>query len=153
LSKPLTLDEAYRLCNEEGSLWPLTNVDVLKVKANLLIADEDLAIAQYSAKSEHWNSAYKLYYDVVHVLVESLLCFDKIKSYNHLCLFAHLCTKHPSLMFSWEFLETIRTKRNGINYYGRPVSKEDWKAAEMLFKLYISTLRKEIEKRLDEFDS
>lgn len=151
MSKSLTLNEAYSLCNEQGSLAPVIEVDVLKVRANLRIADEDLSIAQYSAKNEHWNSAYKLYYDVLHILVESFLCFDKIKSYNHLCLFAHLCIKHPELEFSWDIFEKIRTKRNGINYYGQPVSKDDWKSVEIPFKIYISTLKKEIERKLNEF--
>ena len=48
------------------------------------------------------------------------------------------------------FFEKVRTKRNGINYYGERVSYEDWKSIEVQMKIYISTLRKEITKRLEE---
>ena len=82
------------------------------------------------------------------ILVESYLCFDRIKSLNHQCLFAYLCIKYPELELSWEFFEKIRTKRNGINYYGQPVTSEDWKEVELQFKLYISTIKKEIEKKI-----
>ena len=78
-------------------------------------------------KSNQWSSAYKLHYDALHELVGAFLRFDKIKSDNHQCLFAYLCEKHLELEFNWDFFEKIRTKRNGINYYGKPVTYEDWK--------------------------
>jgi len=148
MPKSLTLDEAHALCKEKGSLIAQAVVDTNKIKSNLKLAEEDLASAYDAVKSKRWNSAYKLYYDVLHVLVESYLCFDKVKSLNHQCLFVYLCVKHPELDLSWEFFEKIRTKRNGINYYGQPVVQEDWKSAELQFRLYISALKKEIEKKL-----
>ena len=91
---------------------------------------------------------YKLYYDVLHELAESLLRFDRIKIDNHQCLFAYLCEKHPELEFNWDFFEKIRTKRNGINYYGSPVNGNDWKEVELQTILYIRKLREEIEKKV-----
>ena len=52
------------------------------------------------------------------------------------------------LDFSWEFFEKVRTKRNGINYYGSPIIFDDWKEVELQFILYIKKLREEVEKRL-----
>src|SRR3989344_3618680 len=74
---------------------------------------------------------------------------EKIKIENHQCLFVYLCEKHPDLEFSWEFFEKVRTKRNGINYYGLPVDNKDWKEVELQFTLYINALKKEIEKKIN----
>ncbi len=148
MSKFFTADEAYSSCQEKGFLMSQTKVDIKKIEANLRIAEEDLATAKDPVKNKRWNSAYKLFYDVLHILVEAYLCFDRIKSLNHQCLFAYLCINHSELELSWEFFEKIRTKRNGINYYGQPVTNEDWKVVELQFNLYISILKKEIEKKL-----
>ena len=142
-------EECYGSCQAKGFLENVEDINIEKIKSNLRIAEEDLATANDPVKNKRWNSAYKLFYDVLHILIESYLCFDKIKSLNHQCLFAHLCIKHPQLELSWEFFEKIRTKRNGINYYGQPVSYEDWKAVELQFNIYISILKKEIEKNLN----
>jgi len=74
---------------------------------------------------------------------------DKIKSRNHLCLFAYLCEKYPALELDWNFFEKIRTKRNGIAYYGAPVNDKDWKEATVQFQLYIDLLKKEIKQGLE----
>ena len=78
------------------------------------------------------------------MLTESYLLFDKIDIPNHECLFACLCVKHPELDFDWNFLDSIRRKRNGVNYYGEHVTYDDWKKIELQTKLYISALKKEI---------
>lgn len=145
-----TSEECYDLCQTKGFFEKKEEINIEKVKSNLKIAEEDLASAKDAVKKERWNSAYKLFYDVLHILVESYLCFDRIKSLNHQCLFAYLCINHSKLELSWEFFEKIRTKRNGINYYSQPVTHDDWKAVELQFNLYISTLKKEIEKKLEE---
>jgi hypothetical protein len=43
----------------------------------------------------------------------------------------------------------VRTRRNGINYYGTPVSFYDWREVELQFELYIKKLSEEIKKRLE----
>ena len=143
-----TVEECYNSCQAEGHLKSIGDVNLDRVRANLKIAEEDLASARDVIKKEYWNSAYKLFYDTLHILIETYLCFDGVKSLNHQCLFAYLCNNHPELELSWGFFEIVRTKRNGINYYSQPVAKEDWKTVELQFNLYISTLKKEIEKRL-----
>ena len=42
----------------------------------------------------------------------------------------------------------MRTKRNGINYYATPVSKEDFKEIKLQTEIYIKTLKRKIEEKL-----
>ena len=143
-----THEEAYIKCDSDGYFMPLEKVDVEEIRSILKIAEDDLKAAKDIIEKQRWNPAYKLHYDVLHELVSAYLLFDKIKSLNHQCLFAYLCKNHPELELSWEFFEKVRTKRNGINYYGEPVIQQDWKEIELQMNLYISTIKKEIEKKL-----
>ena len=145
-----TKEEIYDRCVVDGILNPQDETDIDKIKSSMRIAEEDLASGKDLLVKKRWNSAYKLHYDVLHALVESFLGFDNVKSSNHQCLFACLCVKHTDLEFSWDFFEKLRTKRNGINYYGTPVDENDWKEIALQANLYISALKKEIEKRLRE---
>lgn len=151
----LTQKEAFGKCKREGRFIIIEHVDEDKIKATLAIAEGDVESANILKKnlpknSNQWNSVYKLYYDALHELAESFLRFEKIKIDNHQCLFAYICEKHPQLDFNWEFFEKVRTKRNGINYYGTPVSSEDWKEVGLQFALYVKKLREEIKKKLGE---
>ncbi len=153
----ITKEEAFEKCKIEGKLIPQEEVNIEKIKSIVEIAKSDLKSAQdlkksLSKDSNQWSSVYKLSYDALHELVEACLCFDKIKSNNHQCLFAYLCEKHPELELNWDFFEKIRTKRNGINYYGTPVTEKDWKEIEIQLKLYIKILKETIERKINEFD-
>lgn len=152
MPKYLTQEEAFMKCKKEGKFIVMEEADIEKIKSTLNIAEADTKSADaikrnLPKQSNQWNSVYKLYYDALHELVESFLRLEKIKADNHQCLFAYLCEKHPELEFSWDFFEKVRTKRNGINYYGVPVSFDDWKEVELQFSLYIKKLMKEIEKK------
>ncbi len=121
----LNQKEAFLKCKKEGKFIVIEETDIEKIKATLKIAEGDIESANFikknlSKQSNQWNSVYKLYYDALHELSESYLRFEKIKIDNHQCLFAYLCEKHPELEFNWDFFEKVRTKRNGINYYGTP---------------------------------
>ena len=149
----LTQKEAFGKCKREGRIIITEQVDEEKIKATLAISEGDVDSANILKKnipksSNQWNSVYKLYYDALHELAESFFQFEKLKIDNHQCLFAYLCEKHQQLEFSWDFFEKVRTKRNGINYYGTPVDSNDWKDVELQFNLYIKKLREEIKKRL-----
>ncbi|MDP3918323.1 MAG: hypothetical protein Q8Q35_00260 [Nanoarchaeota archaeon] len=153
MPKYITQKEAFMKCNEEGKIIITEEVDIERIKSTILIAEADIESAEIIKKnipkqSNKWNSVYKLYYDALHELVESFLKFDKIKTSNHQCLFSYLCEKHPELEFNWEFYEKIRTKRNGINYYGKAIDFYDWKEIELQIIIYIQRLKKEIQKRL-----
>lgn len=77
---------------------PQGNVDIEHVKTTLQIVEEDLkTISELRNKPDRFNTLYKLSYDVLHALTEALLIFDRVKSANHQCLFANLCTKYPEL--------------------------------------------------------
>ena len=145
-----TVQEAYDLCVSGGNIIPKDDVGKDRIKSCLLVAEEDFQSAQDSIDKKRWNSAYKMYYDVLHQLAEVFLRFEKVKVKTHLCLFAYLCVKHPELELSWDFFEKVRTKRNGINYYGNPVSDKDWKEVALQFDLYIKLLKEEINTKLSD---
>ncbi|MFH1182238.1 MAG: hypothetical protein V1702_04725 [Candidatus Woesearchaeota archaeon] len=145
----LTKEEAFNKCKREGKILATEKADLERIKANLKIAEEDFEAANSLKKKELWNSAFKLYYDVLHELSESFLQFESIKTENHQCLFAYICEKHPELELSWDFFEKIRTKRNGIHYYGTPIDYSDFKETELQFRLYTAKLKEEIIKRLN----
>ncbi len=136
-----TKESVYDDCVAEGFITPLQRVDVDKTESNITISDEDFASAEDNVKNKRWNSAYKGYYDALHGLAEAFLRVKKIKSKNHQCLFVYICIKYPELELDWSFFEKIRMKRNGINYYGKPVSNEDIKDIKLRAQIYIKTLK------------
>ena len=151
----LTQKEAFSKCEKWGKFIIVEEIGKERIESTLLIAEADVESANLIKKtlpnkSSQWNSVYKLYYDALHELAESFLRLEKVKIDSHQCLFAYLCEKHPELEFSWDFFEKVRTKRNGINYYGTPVSFDDWKEVELQFDLYIRKIKGEIKKNVDE---
>jgi hypothetical protein len=153
----LTQNEAFLKCRKLGKFISIEEIDIEKIKSTLAIAEGDIeagcALKKNSIKgTNHWNSIYKLYYDALHELVEAYLRFDKIKSDSHQCLFSYLCEKHPELEFNWDFFEKVRTKRNGINYYGTPITQDDWKEIELQLNLYLTKLKGEIKSKIFKYD-
>jgi len=144
------LEEAYNQCTREGKVLPIpeSEINLERVQNIIDIAEEDLKLAKRAVKDKLWNSGYKMYYDVLRELVEAFLSFDKIKSWNHQCLFAYLCKKHSDLELDWNFFEKVRTKRNGINYYGDKINENDWKDIKVQITLYISLFRERLAERL-----
>jgi len=148
MPKQLNLEESYNQCVSNGMISPQEEIDVHKIKSMIEIVNNDLSSIK-RLKNE-WNTIYKLNYDVLRVLVEAFLRFDNVKSHNHQCLFTYLCVKHPELELNWDFFEKVRTKRNGINYYGTLIIEKDWKEVALQFSLYIKLLKEEVEKKLEE---
>ena len=136
MPKQLNLEESYDECLSKGMISPQEEIDIHKIKSMVEIANSDLSSIK-NLKNQ-WNTIYKLHYDVLRTLVEAFLRLDKIKSQNHICLFTYLCVKHPELELSWDFFEKVRTKRNGINYYGTLVIEKDWKEVALQFNLFYS---------------
>ncbi len=143
-----TLEEAYDHCLVEGNILPLEEFSAERMANSLRIIVEDLSNAQDAVAKKRWTSAFKIYYDVLHRLVESLLLFDKIKTKNDLSLFTYFCCKYPELELDWDFFERVRAKRNSIEDSATIVSERDWKEVELQFKLYISSLKKEMEEKV-----
>ena len=147
-------EEAYDACVADGYIKKLDAINDERITSLLKNSGISAESADTLAKTlkqgdEKWMTVYTLYYDVLRICTEAFLLFNKISSSNHLCLFSALCTKHPELELDWKFFEKITTKRNGANYYGEKITHDDWKSAELQFKLYISTLKKEINKKLE----
>jgi len=145
----------FDACTVEGSYIPAAKTDKGQIRAMANVALIDLeSLKEWRKKapkdSGQWNAIYKLSYDVLHTLAESFLLFDNVKARTHECLFAYLCEKYPELELDWKFLEKARTLRNRSAYYGEPVSHERWKEIEFQMDLYIDTLKKIVDKKLDE---
>lgn len=153
IRKERTLQNIYFACQEEGSFLQMEKVDIDQISDLLNVALLDFAAAQEwsittSRESGRWNAIYKIFYDVLHALSEAFVAFDALKIKTHECLFAYLCLKHPELELDWNFFEKVRTKRNGTQYYGRPLFFQDWKEVEVQMLLYIKTLKKAMEEKL-----
>lgn len=149
LNEP-NLEKTYNKCISEGNIIYKDIVDINKIKSMLLIINEYIKTSEELKDQNVFNVKYDTNYIIIHMLTETLLLFDKIKSANHKCLFAHLCTKHPELELDWNFFEKIRTKRNGIHYYGTSINKDDWKEITLQTQIYIKTLQKAIKDKLKE---
>jgi hypothetical protein len=67
---------------------------------------------------------------------------------NHQCLFVYLCEKYSELNLNWNFFEELRTKRNGINYYGNSIDFNYFKSIEVQLNLYINLLIDKIKHKL-----
>ncbi len=153
MPKYRTQEETFLKCKKEGKFIFFEENKIKEIISTIEIAEADIKSAdilkkEISHKSMQWVSIYKLYYDAIHELTEAFLKFEKIKIDNHQCLFAYLCEKHPELDLDWDFFEKIRTKRNGINYYGQQTTYEDFKDVELQFNLYAKKLISEIRKRI-----
>jgi len=153
MRKPKTMEETYTSCLADGSIHELREANTDKIASMIENAETNRSAASILAKvisrqAKEWMNVYTSSYEALRICTEALLKFDKVDITNHQCLFAFLCVKHPELELDWEFFEKVRTKRNGVHYYGQHISYDDWKAVELQFTLYISSLRKEIERKL-----
>lgn len=146
------LDKAYQLCKSTGSIRE-KYVDMELIKSLKNVAEKGLDFVNRLSKdipkdSTDWTFVFRDYYESLRGLIEAYLLFEGIEADNHQCKNAYICFKHPELELDWEFLETIRLKRNAINYRGQLLKYDDWKLLKLKFDLHINSLSKEIEKRL-----
>lgn len=142
MPKQKTLNEVYEECDSNGQFMNQDVINKQKISSMIDIAKANLEAAEIlkkglDNKSPQWCVVYKLYYDSLRELADAFILFDKKKIMNHQCLFAYICTKHPELELDWNFFEKVRTKRNGINYYGTIVTFNDFKEIELQMNLYI----------------
>ena len=153
MSKPKLLTEMYDSCLADGRIKDCQDVDQQKIRSLLENVSTNIESAEILARNlakdaKGWMNVYTLYYEALRICAEALLFLGNVKSDNHQCLFAALCIKCAALELDWDFFERIRTKRNGINYYGQQITLKDWKSIEVQMKLYISTLKEEIEEKI-----
>jgi hypothetical protein len=146
------LDKTYKLCTSTGRIKE-KSVDIELIKSLKTVAEKGLEFIKSKSKdipkeSTDWTFVFRDNYESLRGLIEAYLLFDGIEADNHQCKNAYLCFKHPELELDWEFLETIRLKRNAINYRGQLLKYDDWKSLRLKFELHINALKKEIGKRL-----
>lgn len=149
------LDKTYDKCMATGSIKEKNTVDIELIKSLKNVAERGLSFIKRESKnlkkdSDDWTFVFRDYYESLRGLIESFLLFFKIAAENHQCKNAYICFKHPELELDWNFLETIRLKRNAINYRGQLLNYEDWNKFKLQFEAHINKLKTEIEKRLKE---
>lgn len=147
------LDNTYNLCETTGKLKVLNVVDIELIKSKKMVSEMGLAFIKEKSKgirkdSPDWTFVFRDYYEALRGLMEAYLLFDRIVSDNHQCMNSYICMKHPELALDWEFLETIRLKRNRINYRGQLITYDDWNCFKLKFELHIKALSKAIEEKL-----
>lgn len=148
------LDETYKFCMSAGNIKEKTT-DIELIRSLKTVAEKGLEFINSRSKdipkdSTDWTFVFRDHYESLRALIEAYLLFDGIEAESHQCKNAYICFKHPELELQWEFLETIRLKRNAVNYRGQLLKFDDWKRLKLNFELHISVLKKEIEKRLGE---
>ncbi len=148
------LEQTYKLCTSTGKIKEKAT-DFELIKSIKTVAEKGIDFINSKSKdipkdSTDWTFVFRDYYESLRGLIEAYLLFDGIEADNHQCKNAYICFKHPELEFDWEFLETIRLKRNSINYRGQLMKYEDWKNLKLKFELHINELKREIEKKLKE---
>ncbi len=146
------LNSTYKTCLSSGKIKEKF-IDIELIKSLKLVAENGLEFINSKSRdipkdSTDWTFVFRDHYESLRGLIEAYLLFDGIEADNHQCKNAYLCFKHPELELNWNFLETIRLKRNAINYRGQLLKHDDWKIFKLNFDLHINVLRKEIEKKL-----
>lgn len=146
------LEDTYKLCSSNGNFRE-KNIDLELIKSLKGVAEKGLEFIQNKSKgisknSIDWTFVFRDYYESLRTLIEAYLLFEKIEVESHQCKNAYICFKHPELELDWEFLETIRLKRNAINYRGQLLVYEDWNLFKIKFELHILILKKQLEEKL-----
>jgi len=149
------LDKTYDFCLVQGNFKEKHTIDIELIKSLKNVAEKGLTFIKEKSKdikkdSTDWTFVFRDYYEALRGLIEAHLLFDQIEADNHQCKNAYICTKHPELDLDWNFLETARLKRNGINYRGQLLRHEDWNKLSIQFELHINTLRKKLEEKLSQ---
>ena len=147
------LDKTYRLCTSTGKLNEKT-IDFELIASLKAVAEKSLEFVRKISttipkESTDWTFVFRDYYESLRNLIEAIMLFDGIAAENHQCKNAYVCFKHPELVLNWNFLETVRLRRNAINYRGQLLIFKEWDQYRLQFDLHINLLKLELDKRLD----
>lgn len=145
------LGKTYSVCLANGMFKEKNTVDLELIKSLKDVAEKGLEFIKQKSNdikknSTDWTFVFRDYYESLRGLIEAVLLFDRTEADSHQCKNAYICIKHPELELDWNFLETIRLKRNAINYRGRLLRYDDWSKLRIQFELHITTLRRGIVK-------
>jgi len=145
-------EERYDLCLADNQYNRLEETDTARIKSMVSIATNDMEYTKIREPKadlkKECGTVFKLHYDCLHGLCEAFVMFDRIKISSHECLFVYICAKHKELELDLKFFDDIRTKRNGICYYGAPIELEYWNKIKLQLSIYISAIKKAIEEKL-----
>ncbi len=146
------LDKTYNLCTSTGKFKEKTP-DTELIRSLKTVAEKGLEFIKNKSKdipkdSTDWTFVFRDYYESLRGLIEAYLLFEGIEADNHQCKNAYICFKHSELELDWEFLETIRLKRNAINYRGQLLKYDDWNILRIKFELHINLLKNKIDEKL-----
>ncbi len=149
MPKERTAKQVYEQFSTEG-LYEEAHLDEYEVRKVLTMVLEDYQFGKSlrNLKNPSWRVIFNIHYDVFRELCDQLMRFERQKTSNHQGLFAFIVLHFEDLEFDWNFLENIRTIRNKNKYQGLDISKVMWQSVELQFDLYISTLKKEIERMI-----
>jgi len=152
-----TCKECYDSCLANGMFEKRASINIQRIRslvenAQTSISQADILSKAIKEEAREWMGVYIDYYEALRIYAEALLLFEKTTIANHQCLFAYICQNHPALNLSWDLLEEIRKKRNGVHYYGEHITYDDWKRVETNVKLHISILKQELNKNLKIFE-
>lgn len=146
MQKHKTCAECHHACKEQGFFIPIEpNKDRIHAMLSLCKSGCDAVNHLTDHPEIDPSIMFTLAYDALHLAAEAFLMKKGWKSTNHKCLFAFICNNHPEFELNWNFFEKMRTKRNGMHYYGTLITKESWKEIELEWKLAINALSKIIE--------
>ncbi|MBN2459656.1 hypothetical protein JXB28_05200 [Candidatus Woesearchaeota archaeon] len=149
------MEKTYDVCLANGMFKEKNTVDVELIKSLKEVSEKGLEFIKKKSKdikkdSPDWTFVFRDYYESLRGLIEAMLLLDQIEADSHQCKNAYICAKHPELELDWEFLETIRLKRNAINYRGQLLAYDEWNRLSIQFELHIGTLKRGLEQKLRE---
>jgi len=149
------LKETYAKCESDGFFKFKEEIDIELIGSLIHSAKRARTrikkdTKSYEKETKDYTFVFRDNYEILRTLIDSFLLFDRAKADNHQCSNAYLCTKHPELELDWITLESMRILRNGINYEGESIDIEKWNKFKLQFEIYINTLTREIEKKLEE---
>ena len=117
-----------------------SSLDISLAKSLVSTAKQDLQFLS-DLKIED-NSARKImsnYYDVLRSILEAIAVLDGYKIYSHEAFTYFLKEKGEPVMA--KKFDRFRMIRNGINYYGKSISKEETKENVTQIKKLITSLQ------------
>ncbi len=148
------LEKAYDRCVAYHGIRDEKDVETEQIQRLVDVSAKELDFVKGIKKnvkkdSSDWTFVFRHYFDSLGCLLEAFMLFDGVTSNSPQCKHSYLCLKHPELELDWEFLETIRIKREGINKRGFMLGHQDWQMMELKFELCISKMKEEIGKKLN----
>src|SRR3989344_394910 len=149
MPKERTPEEVYEDLSIKG-LYEEANLDkdeVTKIK-NIAIEDYEFGKRLREIKEPNYRVLFNINYDVLRELCDQLMRFKEQKISNHQGIFAFIILNFLELELDWNFFEKIRNLRNKNKYQGTDITKEKWAEVSLQVDIYISAIKKEIDKRL-----